>query len=226
LPTPIAPITIFVFPEDQAKLEPRYEAAMLAELDAIVAAIPAEELALQWDTAIEFAILEGVFPHTLKDPEGEIVTRLARLGNRVPANVELGFHLCYGDSGGRHFKEPEDTSKLVKIANAVARSLTRDLDWLHLPVPKDRSDTAYYRSLERLRLHPATELYLGLVHAEDGVEGTQRRIAAALQHVTAFGVATECGYGRRKPGVLAELMRIHREVSQPMANARVRGAVG
>ena len=226
LPTPFAPTTIFLFPEDQAKLEPRYEAAMLAELNAIVTAIPAEELAVQWDTAIEFAILEGVFPHALKDPEGAIVTRLARLGNCVPGKVELGFHLCYGDSGGRHFKEPENTSRLVKVANAVARSLTRDLDWLHLPVPKERSDAAYYQSLESLRLHPGTELYLGLVHAGDGTEGTQRRIAAALKHVAAFGVATECGCGRRKPDVLSELMRIHREVSQPVTSGRARSAVG
>ena len=216
LPTPIAPTTIFVFPEDQSKLEPCYEAAMLAELDDIVAAIPAAELAVQWDTAIEFAILEGIFPHALRDPEAEIVARLARLGNHVPANVELGFHLCYGDSGGRHFKEPEDTSKLASVANGIVKSLRRDLNWLHLPVPKERSDTTYYRALEDLKLHPRTELYLGLVHADDGAEGTRRRIFAALNHVPQFGVATECGCGRRKPDALGELMRVHREVSHPV----------
>ncbi len=216
LPTPIAPATIFVFPEDQSKLEPLYEAAMLAELDAIVAAIPASDLAIQWDTAIEFAILEGVLPHAFKNPEADMVSRLVRLGNHVPKDVELGFHLCYGDSGGKHFKEPEDTSKLVSVANGIVRGLTRNLDWLHLPVPKERSDEKYYAALEGLKLHSGTELFLGLVHATDGVEGTQKRIAAALKHSPRFGVATECGCGRRKPETLPELMRIHRMVSHPV----------
>ena len=216
LPTPIAPATIFIFPQDQERLEPRYEAAMLGELATIVAAIPAGELAIQWDTAIEFAILEGVFPHGLKNPQADILSRLVRLGNHVPENVELGFHLCYGDSGGKHFKEPDDTVKLVTVANEIVNGLTRRLDWLHLPVPKDRADAAYYRPLENLRLDPQTELFLGLVHATDGVEGTQRRIAAALPFAPRFGVATECGCGRRKPETLAELMRIHAAVSSPL----------
>lgn len=215
LPTPIAPTTIFVFPEDQLKLEPLYEAAMLAELDAIVAAIPAADLAIQWDTAIEFAILEGVLPHAFEKPEADMVSRLVRLGNHVPSGVELGFHLCYGDSGGRHFKEPEDTSKLVSVANGIVRGLTRPLDWLHLPVPKERADEKYYEALAGLKLQPGTELYLGLVHTTDGVEGTQKRIAAARKYAAFFGVATECGCGRRKPETLAELMRVHRMVSEP-----------
>lgn len=213
LPTPIAPVTIFVFPQDQLKLEPLYEAAMLAELDAITAAIPADELAIQWDTAIEFAIIEGVLPHAFANPEADMVERLVRLGNHVPETVDLGFHLCYGDSGGRHFKEPEDTSKLVSVANGLVRGLKRRLDWLHLPVPKERSDENYYAALAGLKLQPNTELYLGLVHLTDGVEGTQKRIAAAQKYAPRFGVATECGCGRRKPETLAELMRVHREVS-------------
>jgi hypothetical protein len=216
LPTPIAPIVIFVFPEDQLKLEPRYEAAMLAELEDIVAAVPAAELAVQWDTAIEFAILEGVLPHALANPEAEIILRLVRLGDYVPEPVELGFHLCYGDSGGRHFKEPGDTSKLVSVANGISRGLTRSLDWLHLPVPKERTDPAYYRALGELRLQPDTELYLGLVHASDGVEGAKRRIGSAARYVSRFGVATECGCGRQKTELLAGLMNIHAEISRPV----------
>jgi hypothetical protein len=217
LPTPIAPTVIFVFPEDQLELEPRYEAAMLTEVHEIVAAIPEIELSIQWDTAIEFAILEGVLPHSLARPEADIVSRLMRLGDHVPERAELGFHLCYGDSGGRHFKEPDDTSKMVSIANRVAAGLTRKLDWLHLPVPKDRFDVPYYRPLEHLRLQPQTELYLGLVHASDGIAGTQQRIASAVKYVSRFGVATECGCGRQKPDVLSALMQVHAMVSRPVS---------
>src|SRR2546430_3323840 len=49
----------------------------------------------------------------------------------------------------------------------------------HLPVPRDRTDPAYYAPLAALRLRPETELYLGLVHATDGVEGSARRMEVA-----------------------------------------------
>jgi len=217
LPTPLAPIQSYLFPEAQAALEPAYEAAMLAELDRILAAIPHERLAIQWDTAIEFAVLEGVMPSFLADPEGGILERLTRLGNCVPADVQLGFHLCYGDAGHRHFKEPEDAGKLVRVANHLARSLRRSLDWLHLPVPRNRDDDVYFRPLADLRMSPSTEIYLGLVHLTDGVEGTLRRIAAARPYLPRFGVGTECGMGRRPPDTIASLMALHSQVAAPLA---------
>ena len=216
LPTPVAPVTIFVFPEDQPAIEPLYEAAMLRELDEIAASIPLNDLSIQWDTAIEFAILEGVLPHAFEDPEADLTERLIRLGNCVPHGAELGFHLCYGDSGGRHFKEPADTSKLVAVANAIRAGLARPLDWLHLPVPKERADEAYFAPLQELALDVRTELYLGLVHTADGVSGTQARIATARKFAPRFGVATECGCGRRSPETLPELMAIHAAVSAPI----------
>jgi len=217
LPTPLAPVAAFVAPRDQAAVEPGYEAAMLAELQQICAAIPHDQLAIQWDTAIEFGILEGLTPSSLTNPKADIVARLLRIGASVPTDVELGYHLCYGDAGHKHFKEPEDTSKLVEIANAVAAGLTRPLNWIHLPVPRNRSDDAYFAPLKQLHLHPETELYLGLVHFTDGVEGTRQRIAAAQRTVADFGIATECGMGRRSPETISDLLRIHSEVAAPVA---------
>jgi hypothetical protein len=216
LPTPVASVTIFVFPEHQRAIEPLYEAAMLKELDEIVAHVPPGDLAVQWDTAIEFAILEGVLPHAFDDPEADLTARLVRLGNSVPRDVELGFHLCYGDSGGRHFKEPTDTSKLVAVANRIVPDLKRPLDWLHLPVPKDRTDDAYFAPLKALAAGSETELYLGLVHMSDGAAGTKARIRTARKFATRFGVATECGCGRLKPETLPELLAIHAAVSSPI----------
>jgi hypothetical protein len=48
-----------------------------------------------------------------------------------------------------------------------------------MPVLRNRNDDAYFAPLRRLTPHPETELYLGLVHFTDGVEGTRRRIATA-----------------------------------------------
>ena len=78
-----------------------------------------------------------------------------------------------------------------------------------MPVPRDRADDAYFAPLAGLRLRPETELCLGLVHHTDGVEGTRRRLATARKHARAFSIATECGFGRRKPETIPELLRIH-----------------
>jgi hypothetical protein len=215
LPTPLACTVLYVSPDDQSKIEPAYEAAMLREVDDIAAAVPAADLCIQWDAAVEFAVLENVFPHAFGDPMSEVSNRLARIANYIPREVELGLHLCYGDSGGKHFTEPKDTTKLVAVANSVTTRLKRLLQWLHLPVPRDRSDPDYYEALGNLNLPPDTEFYLGLIHHSDGEQGARRRIRSAGQFVAGFGVATECGWGRQKADVLPSLMAIHTQVSEP-----------
>ena len=216
LPTPLAPVIAFVVPGDQAAVEPAYEAGMFNELDRITTAIPQDELAIQWDVAVEFGLLELEMPTFFADIKAGILERLIRLGNRVPASVELGYHLCYGDAGHKHFKQPEDTSKLVEVANAISAGVTRTINWIHMPVPRDRSDDAYFAPLRNLKLHPETELYLGLVHFTDGVEGTRQRLATAVRYVPTCGVATECGLGRRPPETIADLLRVHSEVASSL----------
>jgi hypothetical protein len=130
----------------------------------------------------------------------------------VPPDVELGVHLCYGSYGGRHWKEPESTAKMVEVHNRLAARLSRPIDYIHMPVPVDRADDAYYRPLADWKPDPRTRLFLGLVHDTDGVEGTRRRIAAAEKYVRDFGIATECGFGRRPPETIPNLLRIHSEV--------------
>jgi hypothetical protein len=56
-----------------------------------------------------------------------------------------------------------------------------------------------------------------VVHFSDGVEGTLKRIKAAQQFVAAFGVATECGFGRRPPDTMPALLRIHSQVAEPVS---------
>ena len=215
LPTPLAPVTAFIVDEEQALVQPAYERAMFAELDRIASGIPHNQLAIQWDVAVEFGLLEGVAFTSYAHVKTEIIEQLVRLGNQVPVDVELGYHLCYGDAGHKHFVEPENTSKLVDVANGISAGLKRSLNWISMPVPRNRSDDAYFAPLKNLQLHPETELYLGLVHFTDGVEGTRRRIEAAQRVVADFGVATECGLGRRPPETIPDLLRIHSEVAAP-----------
>jgi hypothetical protein len=216
LPTPLAPVSAFTFIENFIEVEAHYETRLMAEIDEIVAAIPNERLAIQWDVAYELAILEGVMGNAFANPEAEILDRLVRIADRVPPSIELGFHFCYGDSGHRHFKEPQDAGKLVKLANQVATRLGRPLNWVHFPVPRQRVDDDYYLPLAALALRPETELYLGLVHFTDGIEGTTRRIETASRHVQNFGLATECGLGRRPSDTIAPLLDIHASLAAPV----------
>jgi hypothetical protein len=134
----------------------------------------------------------------------------ARLGAGVPLGVELGFHLCYGDLDGKHFVEPADATKMVELANLIARCVQRPIAWMHMPVPIDRADDAFYAPLRNLELGTGTELYLGLVHARDGVEGTARRIATAKQFTQVFGIASECGISRgRDPNLALEFIKTY-----------------
>jgi SAM-dependent methyltransferase len=219
LPTPLAPISAFVVAEHQGVLEPIYEDRLLAELRLILQALPHDQVAIQWDTNFEFGMLEGIVPVWFDDIQGGILERLLRLSRYVPPDVQLGYHFCYGDVQHRHYKEPADARKLVDVANALAASLGRPLNWIHLPVPRDRDDEAYYTPLRELHLRPETELYLGLVHHTDGVEGTGRRMAVARGFVSGFGIATECGWGRRPPATIPELLRIHGALSAPIQQA-------
>lgn len=165
--------------------------------------------------AVEVAILEGAFLSTFAEDAafGEIVGRLVRMGDAVPAGVELGYHLCYGDLGHEHFKQPRSLELAVRLVNAVAAEVSHPVAWVHMPVPVDRQDDAYFEALSDLRVGEGTELYLGVVH-HDGLEATQARIEACervLGSTRGFGVATECGMGRTPPEEIEELLRIHAE---------------
>lgn len=111
--------------------------------------------------------------------------------------------------------EPHDAGKLVRVANRVSAGLDRAPAWVHLPVPRDRWDEGYFAPLRGLRLPVETELYLGLLHATDGLEGARRRIAAARKAVAEFGVATECGFGRRDPATVPALLELHAASAAP-----------
>ena len=130
----------------------------------------------------------------------------------MPTAIGAGFHFCYGDSGNKHFKEPDDMGLLVKLANQVCDQAERSIDWIHMPVPIDRTDAEYFRPLASLDQQNLGELFLGLLHEQDGVEGANRRIVSAQEFIDDFGLATECGLGRRSPEVVHELLELHASI--------------
>jgi hypothetical protein len=213
IPSPIAPMIVLVEEGSRAAVEPAFVERLLTEIGEILDAIPHEELAIQWDVCQDVGIWEGYYPAYFDDPEAGVLERLARVSVSIPERVELGFHLCYGDFGHRHFMQPRDAAVLRAIANGLARTVDRRIDWIHMPVPRDRDDAAYFAPLGELTLAPETELYLGLVHLTDGLEGARRRMRAAASVLPRFGIGTECGFGRRPPETVARLLRLHAEAA-------------
>ena len=85
-----------------------------------------------------------MIPAHFDDRLAGVVTRLGELSGWIPAQVPLGYHLCYGDAPsaegeGRDLEEPEDTSKLVAVASAVTERAARPLAWFSMPVPLSRA---------------------------------------------------------------------------------------
>ena len=122
---------IWLFVEDklQRAVDPIYNDAVLREIDKIVAAIPSDQLAIQFDIASAvFARLErnqpgpyGATKEAMQETFSAIVVRLAE---RVPAAVDLLFHFCYGDAGHRHVVEPTDMADMVDYANRLSARLS------------------------------------------------------------------------------------------------------
>jgi hypothetical protein len=65
---------------------------------------------------------------------------------------------------------------MVNLANNLTAAIKRSITWLHMPVPQQRDDRAYFEPLRTLRLKSETEFYLGVIHLGDGLEGAKRRM--------------------------------------------------
>jgi len=214
IPSPFNLVNFHFAPDQRAALEPAYESALLAEVDRIAAAIPHTELAIQWDCAHDMQAYDGARPAWFSNTQSGIKTRLIRVGQHIPGDVELGYHFCYGSFGGKHFVEPKDMGAMVRLANAISDGLgrairRRPVNWFHMPVPVERSDEAYFAPLAGFRLQPGCRLFLGLIHDSDGLAGTLARIAVAERYISEFGIATECGFGRRDPSSVQGLLDLH-----------------
>ncbi|MQA16556.1 MAG: hypothetical protein GEV09_21185 [Pseudonocardiaceae bacterium] len=222
LPTPIAITSISARPDAAPAIEAAYRRALPHELDQITAHVPHDELAVQWDVCLELLMVEG---HPIVAPWFDavwdgVLERMATLGGAVPAGVELGIHLCYGDYQHERSVELDDARSLVRLANALTEAIPRPIDFLHLPVREDVDAARYLAPLADLRLASQTELYLGLITDRDGLTEALGRIAQARNHIPRFGIATECGMGRTPADVVPTLLEIHRDASAPVAPQR------
>ena len=143
-----------------------------------------------------------------------IIDRLVRLAAAINANVDMGYHLCYGDLGSVPFAKPEDAAVLVDLANSIEQKISpiHAIKYIHMPVPKDRIDASYFEPLKNLKLND-TKLYLGLIYPDDE-EGTKERIEAAKKVCpVSFGVASACGMGRLTKEGAKSILKIAKAIT-------------
>jgi hypothetical protein len=217
-PTPLASINQWIVPEQHTALEESYQRALFADLDRVLAEVPHADLAVQWDVAVEFGILEGSFDAVAAHDFDAIVGRIVGCLERVPAEVPAGLHLCYGDLGHQHFVQPESLELQVRLVNSVLQGLTRELSFVSFTVPQDRSDAAYFAPLAKLATDARTELCFGVVPYHPGEQAsgvTDAQVAAIdarLPAGTGWAVSTECGLGRTDRADVPGLLDLHREI--------------
>ena len=150
-------IWLFLQDDLHRAVDPIYNEAVRREIDKLAARHPARSAC---DPVRRR--LRGVRPLQRNEPDAygrdkrEMIetfgTILIGLAEHVPADVELLFHFCYGDSNHRHVVEPVDMGDMVALANHLSRGLARSIQLIHMPVPRDRADDAYFEPLSRLAL--------------------------------------------------------------------------
>lgn len=199
-----------------------------AEIARVLQVAPRDELTIQLDLAGEVEVEE--YRRRPQDFELPILHEnqgrwkmdgavgvIANIAAAVPKDVELGFHLCsiyhVDESKG------QDLNVHVDYANALSQKIKRNIGYIHMPTVPSH-DEKDFEALKRLRLHPETKLFLGVIHVQDGLEGARRRIRAASQSYADFGVASYCGLGYPSrteyahPHTVDEILELHRQVAE------------
>jgi hypothetical protein len=215
LPFPHSALNAFKadFARDYPVAERGFEDLVAREITRLTSAIPAEDLALQWDLAYETQDNEGVLAWTDEGAWERFAGPVRRLSRLVPEPVLLGYHLCYGTFPEWPMYEARDMGLLVRMANYAVAESGRRVDWLHLAGPRylRSEDRSFFRPLVDLEPEDA-RVFLGIVLPIDGEAGLRRRVATASRYLPDFGVAMYCGFGRQPGADGMETMREHARV--------------
>jgi methionine synthase II (cobalamin-independent) len=183
--------------------------------------LPHDQIAVQWDVAVEIGLLATGFGTEPADFD-TIVAGLVDCLDQIPDDVPVGMHLCYGDYQHQHFVQPDSLALQVRLVNALAAAARRAPNWFSFTVPQGRSDDGYFAPLRELNTAPETELAFALVpyHPDDQPAGTTTKQARLIDTYLAqtpagardWGICTECGMGRVEREDVPHLLDLHREI--------------
>lgn len=208
IPSPLAPTYNNILASDRPGVIPGLTRHFIGEVETIARAIPNERLAIQWDVCQEVLAWGNYYEPGPVDFKTETIEVLRQIGEGVPKEVELGYHLCYGSPADEHMVLPKDAGIMVEMTNRIAAAVKRPIQFFHLPVMKSRTDEAFFAPMRNLHIAADTQLYLGLIHHND-TAGDDARLAAARKATRVDGVGTECGWARGDPTRVESFMAAH-----------------
>ncbi|MGE3245972.1 MAG: hypothetical protein AB7J19_06540 [Beijerinckiaceae bacterium] len=201
----VLPPRIFPSAEDREKVIPGYTQALRDEVETIVAKIPNDDLAIQWDCSTELQDAYGSIPgFPAETAVQRNVGQIEAICPHIPSDVALGFHMCFGTLGGWPRFEPPDIGGAVAMANAFIAHAGRRVDWMHIPLIATLKES-FYAPLAKIEPQGA-RIYFGLIHNMDTLE---QRIALTKKYWPDFGLAAYCGFGRVPPPELPKIMQDH-----------------
>ena len=159
---------------------------------------------------------ENYFKDRPADYKKQTFDMLGRLGDAVPAGVEMGYHLCYGSPRDEHLVQPKDAAILVEMMNGIAAATRRRIDFLHIPVPKDRTDDAYYAPLKDFEAAAGNQALSRPAAPRRRCRRQEAHRRGAAPCRGDFGLSAECGWGRTEPGRLPGLLKGHRIAAEAL----------
>jgi hypothetical protein len=205
LPLTYSAVTLFFAdPADHARIVPGFTAALRAEVAKIAELIPPEDLAIQWDLAVENRYVEAALAQQGLDAAKREAARLMapaqEISPHIPERAALGYHSCFGTLDGWPSRQPRDLTGSVLLLNAAVAASGRRVDFLHLPTLGSAED-AFFAPLRELEASGA-RVYLGAIHHMHGAAGLRGQLRAACRYLPDFGIAAPCGFGRvpERPG--------------------------
>ena len=157
LPTPLAPIAAFVAPEDQARIEPLYEATDGQRAEHDLRRHPPRPA--RHPVGHQLRVRHARRRHALVVQRPSVEHRRAARAPRADAcrPTSPSATTSATATSATTATAPVRRPPLVDIANALSLSLGRSLDWIHLPVAGATASTsASSRRWRKLSLRPET----------------------------------------------------------------------
>ena len=118
-----------------------------------------------------------------------------------------------GDFDSTSTAQPPSLAVSSRDEQRAGSVVKRPIAWMHMPIPRDRNDDAYFAPLTGLKLHPETASTWASCTTPTASRARRSVSRRRTSTVGDYGIATECGWGRRPPETLPELIQIRQEVA-------------
>jgi hypothetical protein len=188
LPSTYSAVTVF-FPDpaDHPRIVPGFTTALADEVTKMAEKIPPDDLAIQWDLAIENRRVEAALLEDGADAavlEARRVTEPLRLINaRLPEGVALGYHSCFGTLSGWPSRRPHDLRGSVILLNEAVTSSGREAAYVHFPT-LGSDDETFFAPLSDLNVGGA-RVYVGAIHHMHGAGGLSSQLNVVRKYLQA-----------------------------------------